>query len=145
MKMKMKIWWVKHLPVLMVTADRLTFPGKAVLNLIHVTFVKRGAWNDEPLMMHELRHVEQVISRFYLGFLLRWMFSERFRLWAEIDAHRVQLSSIPPGSDRDAIKDRLAQSLSEQYHSNGIYWIFPIRVTKERASVLFSMSIGSPV
>jgi len=143
--MKVKLRWVRHLPVLMVMADRLTLQGTSALNLIHITFVKRAAWNDEPLIRHELRHAEQAISRFYFGFLIRWMFSQRFRLWAEVDAYRVQLSMVPSGGVRDAVKDRLAASLSEHYHSNGIYWIFPIRVTKERASALFSMSIGSPV
>jgi hypothetical protein len=108
-------------------------------------FVKRRAWDDEPLLRHELRHVEQVISGLYVGFLIRWMFSHGFRLWVEVDAHRVQLSMIPFGEWREASRDRLAESISEHHRSNGVYRIFPIRITKERASALLSMSSGSPV
>lgn len=116
----------------------------ASLCLGHLITMRSRAWDDEPLIAHELRHTEQLISNFYIGFVAKWLFSGKFRLWTEVDAYRVQLSHYPSGPDHDAYLDHFARVLSERYHGRGIYRIFPIDVTCERAKALLMLSSGSP-
>lgn len=143
--MRMKLRWVRRLPVLLVESQHLVFPGMASLCLGHLIFVKPRAWNAEPLIRHELQHVDQMVGNLYVGYLVRWLLSERFRLWSEVEAYRTQLSLITSGAARDEMRDRLATSLAEKYHGVGIYRIFPIRITFDRARTLLMMCGGSPI
>lgn len=113
----------------MIVHTRLLFwaDGMAVapwLILIHPT--RRG---DEPLLVHERTHCQQMREHGWWAFVLQYAFSRAFRLRMELEAYRAQIEHITAADStrRQAAVNGFARALSEKYM---------LRLTYEQARAL---------
>lgn len=70
--------------------------------------------DDKGLLEHEAEHAHQWWKTLGLYSLL-YLFSKKYRLWAEVAAYRVQLQ-YPPATDNPEYIDNYAGAISRKYN-----------------------------
>ena len=106
---------------------------RPTLNLGHVLMLNRGAWENVPAIRHQITHIEQLMDLWYIGYLVMWPFSKRFRLRMDSDAYRIELA-CHVGGGREAARDRIALEMASRYG-----------LSVARASGILSLSRGCPL
>ena len=129
MMQNINVCWIDHLPVLVA---RVSMRHRTV-NLGHLILMNHKAWGERATYRHQVTHVEQLIEHCYLGYIIPWLFSRRFRLRMDADAYRVELA-CSEFSEHPEVKERLAKRLAREH-----------RIGVDRARMILSMTRGCPV
>lgn len=99
------------LPAFVFYADWIVPKKYDALTVFNVVFIRPSHRNDEGLLHHELTHVKQIYRTFPL-FPLRYNLSKKYRLNAELEAYKVQLSYE---KDKEQALRKIADVLATGY------------------------------
>lgn len=99
-------------PAIVIYTDRVPRGSAGVANAF-VVRIRPDYRDDRGLLVHELEHVRQWWVMPVISDLL-YLFSRRYRLWAEVRAYRKQVDVYPP-EHREHYVNAAARLLVRKY------------------------------